>query len=304
MDSANVVNILTGKRYCKTILTIHGFHPSGWINRKAERIVDFLMRVCYCRADEIVTVSKGLMEEMRDKYDVPERKIRTIYNGYPVNEIQAENKQKEIPRIPWGEECDIIITSGRTEKVKGQWHLIKAFSIIATKYPRARLVILGDGVIKKKLEQLVVYYGLEDKVFMPGFVKNPFAFFSRAKVFVLPSLSEGYPNAIAEAMICGLPCVSADCVSGPREILGEGEKIILTDSYEITRYGILTPAFDMDDLWDNREIGRQEEIMAEAILKLLMDENCYQELKDHIPEKIEDFSMEKIISQWEEICLA
>ena len=304
MDSANIVNVLTGKKYCKTILTIHGFHPAGWINKKVEPVVDWLMRICYCRASVVVPVSQGLADEMHKKYKIPKERIQIIYNGYNVTDIRTDSKSEETPEIPWRGDYDIVITSGRIEKVKGQWHLIKAFSLVAKENPKARLIILGDGIIKRELEQLVTYLGIEDKVFMPGFVMNPFAFFTKAKVFVLSSLTEGYPNAIAEAMICGLPCIASDCIAGPREMIGDICTERLISGYEITKYGVLTPAFDMDDLWTNHTIGLQEEIMADAIQRLLTDKKCYQELLNHIPEKVECFDMESIISQWEEICLA
>jgi len=111
--------------------------------------------------------------------------------------------------------------------------LIRAFDILRKKIP-ARLIILGDGVERKMLEELILSLGLRDAVDLPGFMLNPFAFMKKASVFVLSSKWEGLPNVLIQALACDCPVVSTDCPSGPSEILNTGQ------------YGQLVPVEDVE----------------------------------------------------------
>lgn len=299
MDSANFVNILTGNRYCKTVPTIHGYHNRGWAPEKIEPIANKLVGATLRRADCVVTVSQGLADEMIEKFHVNPQMVQVIYNGYDVDEIRTKKQQTAQVKLPWTKDEKIVITSGRMEKIKGQWHLIKVFSEVGKRVPEARLIILGDGQLKRDLECLVERCGIRDKVYMPGFVDNPFAYIGNASVFVLTSLSEGYPNAIAEALICGIPCVSCDCEAGPREILAEiSKKKEWDEPYIKEKYGILTPAFKVDEPWDNEEVSEEEKIMADAICELLQNQELYAEYRQKINEKAEAMDMKNVIAEW------
>lgn len=302
MDSANFVNVLTGNRYCKTIPTIHGYHTKGWAPKRIEPLASWLVGKTLKKADCVVTVSQGLAHEMTEKFHVDARKIVTIYNGYPVDEILQKKEEKADVILPWDEDVQIVVATGRMEKIKGQWHLIKAFSKVAEKNPKARLLILGDGQLRPELEALVNELKILDKVYMPGFVDNPFAYLGKATLFVMSSLSEGYPNAMAEAIICGIPCVSCDCEAGPREILAETcNKQEITQGFLKEKYGILTPAFEEDDLWTNKEISSQEQIMADAICEMLKDNDLYLHYKRKIIDKAKALDMKNVIHEWTDL---
>src|SRR5699024_1749281 len=110
----------------------------------------------------------------------------------------------------------------------------------------ACLIILGEGYLFEYLNELVKQFELENDVFFLGYQENPFKYIARADIYVLPSLHEGFPNALCEAMACGKPVVSTDCPSGPREILFQNPDINMTLPEQITRadYGILTPQLE------------------------------------------------------------
>jgi glycosyltransferase involved in cell wall biosynthesis len=90
-------------------------------------------------------------------------------------------------------------------------------------HTNARLMILGEGDLRPELERLVGSLGLQARVFMPGFVPNPYAYMAKADLFVLSSRFEGLPTVLIEALACGCRVASCDCPSGPREILKDGE---------------------------------------------------------------------------------
>jgi glycosyltransferase involved in cell wall biosynthesis len=120
---------------------------------------------------------------------------------------------------------------GRLGRVKDYPTLIRAFAKLRENR-EVRLVILGEGNERSRLESLVRELKLQDCVKMPGYVSNPFAYMARASLFALTSLREGLSNVLVEALYCGCPAVATDCPVGPREVLRGGE------------YGRLVPVGD------------------------------------------------------------
>jgi glycosyltransferase involved in cell wall biosynthesis len=124
----------------------------------------------------------------------------------------------------WLENPDIkvIMGIGRLTYQKDFPTLIKAFARVRQKI-NSRLVILGEGRQRKELEYFINDLGLTDDVQLPGFVTNPYQWLAKSTLFVLSSRWEGSPNALTEALALGIPVVSTDCRSGPREILRGGQ---------------------------------------------------------------------------------
>ncbi|MEP0566480.1 MAG: glycosyltransferase, partial [Paracoccaceae bacterium] len=114
-----------------------------------------------------------------------------------------------------------VLGVGRLTDIKDFPTLIRAFAKVHESH-KARLIILGDGHRERELRELVHQIGLDDVVYFTGYVDNPFAFLSRASLFVLSSRNEGLPGVLIQAMACGCPVVSTDCPHGPREILDDG----------------------------------------------------------------------------------
>lgn len=302
LDSANFANIITGNKNSKVILTLHGFHRKGWANPKVETVANLLIRHSYKKADKIIAVSYGLKRELHEKFGVPENRINVIYNGYDVEEIQKKALVTFEKHFEKKDDDLWIVTSGRMELVKGQWHLIKAFSVISSKMPKAKLVIMGDGSLRTKLENMVQKYGVKDKVIFTGFLNNPFPILAKSDIFVLSSLSEGYPNAIAEAMICGLPCISVDCESGPREMLAENQsEFHMQGNMVMEKYGILCPAFKESDGSDNFGISKEESCLAKAIETMAMDVKLREHYRQMSREKTKEYDMKNIIRAWIEV---
>jgi glycosyltransferase involved in cell wall biosynthesis len=124
----------------------------------------------------------------------------------------------------------VILSVGRLDRIKDQATLLRAFARLRANCA-ARLMILGEGDERARLESLAQELGIAADVTLPGFVANPMPYMRKAAVFALSSLSEGFGNVLVEALYCGCPVISTEC-GGPREILMDG------------RYGHLVPVGD------------------------------------------------------------
>lgn len=188
-----------------------------------------LGRWLFPRATAIVAVSTGMADALAKTARLPRDSIRVIHNPVVRDALFEMALETPWPTISHGSE--FVLSVGRLSPNKGYADLIDAFALIHSE-TNLNLVILGEGVARSELEAKVSALGLEDRIFLPGAVDNPFAWMARAKLFVLASYFEGLSNVLVEAMACGCPVVSTDCPTGPREILRDG------------RYGPLVPLRD------------------------------------------------------------
>jgi glycosyltransferase involved in cell wall biosynthesis len=101
--------------------------------------------------------------------------------------------------------------------------LLDALAELTRRGRRLQLAIVGQGPHEAALRAQVERLGLQDRVAFTGFLSNPAGYYHQADLFVIPSLTEGLPNVLIEALICGLPSIAADCPTGPREILEDGK---------------------------------------------------------------------------------
>ena len=169
-------------------------------------------------APRVVAASRGVAEDMATVHDVRNDRIEIIYNPAFWPGIVA--RAKEQPDHSWFSDGGppVILGVGRLHPQKDFPTLIDAFRLVSAKHSY-RLLILGEGSQRGEIESRVETFGLPDRVSLPGWTGNPFAFMSRAALFVLSSRHEGFGNVLVEAMACGCPAVSTDCPSGPAEIL-------------------------------------------------------------------------------------
>lgn len=306
LDSANIANILSGKKYCKVIVSVRCslIHPANsWQYRY---IVNPLVKLLYNNSDKVVAVSKGVAKELVQYFHLQQSKVVAIENGYDVNEIRnlslcKQGINKDILLANNGKK--VIITSGRLSDQKGQGHLIRAFSRVCRQVQDSVLVILGMGPLEGYLKQLAVKNNIEDKVFFAGFTRNPFYHIAKADVFVLPSLYEGYPNSLAEAVCCGIPCIATDFQTGAREILapqlfGKDNRI---DHMVLSEYGILTPVCSGKKYSGGELLEEAEEVLADAMILLLQDKekNAYYRTKSM--ERRRELGIGKVVRQWVEL---
>lgn len=185
------------------------------------RLLRWMAGRVYPWADGIIAVSQGVADEVARLTGLPAAAITTIYN--PVVIPSLAHKMAEAVDHPWFApgQPPVVLGAGTLKIQKDFTTLIRAFARIRARRP-VRLIILGEGSQRQRLNSLIRSLGLEADVDMPGFMVNPYAWMARAAVFVLSSAWEGLPGALIEAMACGCPVVSTDCPSGPSEILQAG----------------------------------------------------------------------------------
>ena len=230
LEGPDYVNVLTKEKE-KIVISIRGSKTNdkeisgikGIIRKKA--LIPFL----YNKANKIVCVTDALSNELHAHFGIPTSKLKTIYNFYETDEISRLSKEPLSQNESKIFTHPVVITCGRLHIAKEQDKLIRIFSKIY-KGTNARLLLLGDGELKQSHIRLCEELGLKvcewnnDKyesadVYFMGYQKNAFKFYKHSKLFALTSSWEGFPNVLAEALLCNTPVVSTDCHSGPREIL-------------------------------------------------------------------------------------
>jgi glycosyltransferase involved in cell wall biosynthesis len=191
------------------------------------------------QADHIIAVSNGVAESLTEASGIAPAKIDVIYN--PVITPELAEKRCAPLQHPWfaGEtRVPVLLAVGRLMAQKQFGDLIEAFARVRADR-QAKLIILGEGEERPRLEQKIQSLNLTEDVSLTGFVDNPYAYMANADLFVLSSIFEGLPTVMVEALYCDLPIVATDCPSGPHEILDGG------------RYGRLTPVGNPTKLAEN-----------------------------------------------------
>jgi glycosyltransferase involved in cell wall biosynthesis len=230
-----------------------------------DRLLPYLMRWTYPRADARVAVSEDAAADLASFLGMDEDEVTAIYNPTLTDEVFK--RSEESIDHPWFEDdVPVVLGAGRLTGQKDFGTLIQAFHELLDDRG-ARLLILGEGEDRSKLEDLVKRLDVRESVDLHGYVDNPYKFMRAADVFVLSSRYEGMPNVLVEAAALGTPLVATDCPSGPRELL-DGRAA-----------GELVPVGDSDS-------------MAEAIRRQLSDPERARSDLDTIQDTLEQFRPE------------
>lgn len=253
----------------------------------------------YRFADQIVTNSKAAKLICQENFGL--RNVTSIQNIVNYSEIYRKS-QANIP----GEykslfqDNQVFINIGRLAPQKGQWHLIRAFKKVLQANQEVKLLILGEGTYREKLQKLIKSSNISNHVFLPGFQENVYPFLKEADCFVLSSLHEGLPNVVLEAKTVGTPVISTDCHTGPREILAPELPLNSTISYP-HRSGkhTLVKRLSGDEIWktpNEHALEPSEKMLTEVMLNELSRETPVKRFT-----RDERFEMDKIIKEWEQI---
>ena len=233
---------------------------------KRDALLPSLVRRSYPYADHVVAVSKGVANDLIANLGISQLKVSVIPN--PVVDNDLLRLAMDAPNHPWFDDgsVPVFVAAGRLNKQKDFPTLLRAFDAVR-KTRRARLMILGEGEERPRLETLIARLKLIDLVALPGYVPNPYAVMNRGAAFVLSSRWEGLPTVLIEAMACGCPIVATDCPSGPREILDGG------------RFGKLVPIGDSDAL-----CSAMQEVLQQRPAATVLRQRAGQYSIDHAVE--------------------
>ncbi len=195
------------------------------------RILPALYRLLMPVANHVVAVSGGVADDMAERTGIARARIEVIHN--PVITPDFARRADERVDEPWFAEGapPVYVSVGRLVAQKDHTTLLRAFAAHRRQHP-SRLMILGEGPLRRELEALALELGITAHVRLMGFQRNPLPYMRRACAVVLSSVYEGLGNVLIEAMACGTPVVSTDCPYGPSEIVGGG------------RFGRLVPTRD------------------------------------------------------------
>jgi glycosyltransferase involved in cell wall biosynthesis len=238
-----------------------------------------LVRACSKRCDAIMYISQDIHEELI-AHNYPREKLVHITNS--VDSDQFNPADTTTARA-----SKSICFVGRLEEQKGLEYLIRAMDIVREKEPGVRLIVVGDGALRSNLETLSAELKLQDHVFLVGATDDVLTYYQDAHVFVLPSISEGLPLSLLEALSCGLPVI-ATAIGGNREILDPhyaGETIPIAQ-FRIVERGLLVNPEDVEGL-------------ARAILRLLHDELLTNQLRERARTCVqENYGIDKVIGEY------
>ena len=224
---------------------------------KTPKLTELLKKRYYPKANGIIAQTQFAKKIISEKTGATN--IKAIPN--PINCIDKVDCEKK----------NIIVTVGRLTKEKGHKILIEAFAKVQDK--SWKLSIVGDGVERRDLEKLTVDLGIRDRVIFHGHQVCFNRQLSEARIFVLPSLSEGFPNALIEAMSLPLPCIATLCTPGIKEVIEDGKDALLVERNNVNA-------------------------LADAICRLVGDEALREKLASNAYRVRENLSFEKIARKY------
>ena len=282
----NYLNVMSRVRD-KTIISVRNYISLAENDNTPKNIYMNKKSIKY--ADKITVVSKVLGNDLINSFGAKESKIYPIYNFVDKEKINKFLKEKDNIKLS----KNTIITVGRLNNQKGHINLIRSFKNVVDEIRDAKLIILGQGPLEEKIKNEINKLKLEKNVKLVGYQNNPYLYMKNSSLFVLSSFYEGMPNVVLEAMYTGLPIISCDCKSGPREILAPNSDLnveINDISYE--EYGMLVPVLN------NK---KYERIMGNAIIELLNNSKLRDNYSKKSKKRIKDFSKEKMMDNWNKV---
>jgi glycosyltransferase involved in cell wall biosynthesis len=288
--TANIVNVLS-KAQDTTWAGIRGYGAAE----------DSGIKLICKKADRVVSCTKVMEERFNVMFGSNSSAV--LYNPCNVADIikssQSDNQENIKAFIE--KTGKLVVSMGREDDLKGFWHLIKSIYLAKKDLTDIKLMIIGDGQYTE-YKSLADKLGITNDILFTGALSNPFSVIKNADIYALTSESEGFPNALIEAMAVGVPCISVNCLTGPAEILNEDyKKCDNQDGIYYADYGIIMPIFKGEKNLDESKFDKEEEIFSKELVKLLKDEKLLAGYKEKAIKRAKDFSTESYVAAIERL---
>jgi glycosyltransferase involved in cell wall biosynthesis len=255
------------------------------------RIWEWLRDRSYRRAQHLVALSDTSAEHLRRRFSVPLSVIPSAVDVPPIRSDREIAKKNQL-----------VIGIGRLEPEKGFDRLIHAFAEADTESSEWRLRILGEGSCRDALQSLAQRLGLQDRVEFPGWVRPVWSELSAATMFVLPSRYEGFPSALLESMVVGVPSIAVDCESGPRAILVERQ---IDPAVAVQAANSDQPharsCLSKDALPGGLLVPNDTESLADGMRLFMADSQTRERIAQRGIEVAERFSWAELVSRYEDV---
>lgn len=280
---SNVMSKMVFRNTSKIYIQIHG-SVNMWGNA-----YKFFIKKFYKRADRVITLVHEEQENLTKNYDILTSRITTINNPINIGNIQESKKERiwehEYLFAEWKFN---FINIWRLVYEKNQSLLIEAFKEFHKKYPQTQLIIAWEWALRESLKSQIA--GYSHCIYLIGNQKNPYKFLANADCFVFSSNSEWFWIVLIEAMACGLPIISRDCKTWPKEILRkESHDFVPVTEVSMEEYGILVP------------IKPDISFLYSAMEKIYCDKELREQYAKKSEERAQDFDVSIIMEQWKQV---
>lgn len=248
-------------------------------------------------------LKNDILQDIGMKYS---SKIKVVANPLDLKDLREkmmDEPEKNFKAAIKGKKVICFTASFKTSK--NHINLLKSFKLLYQELKDVVLVLIGsDGELEEQIYKMVNHSTISEAVIFLGKQSNPFKYEKMADLFVLPSLYEGIPNVLIEAMAVGLPVIATDCPSGPKEILCSSPDLSrVTMKSERVDYGILIQPFDDTLDFDIDNVSEQNFILAKEMKNLLMDLNLNNYYRKQSLLRSKDYDLAKYQKELNEIVI-
>ena len=272
-----LIRVITGRKYLTSLHIAEScFIRSRYRSRLRRAVEHWLLRRACLSATRVLVPSMGCKDDLVQHFQLPPRLIDVISNPEDLELIKRRCREAPEKELPCLSGRPLFVHVARLEESKNHRLLLSACRRLRERGEQFIVLCLGSGAMEETIQSWIDESGLTSDVILLGYVSNPYPFMSRARALVLTSHFEGFSLALVEAMACGAATIAVDCPSGPAEVLENGKR------------GLLVPADDA-------------EALADAMARIIHDEDLYRELRERGYERAQDFAVSKIVPKWSDI---
>ncbi len=260
------ISLRFAKPKCRWVGSCRGFEDLATNTSEYHKMIE--------AGGEILFNAREMEEYYKSKYPDDADKCYTIENLVDCKHIEDMSKEELTEEEQkFYDTHKVVSTVGILSQHKGHWDLFKSFELLKEKVPDAGLVLVGHrGIFEEELKDMAKRNKYADDILLVGYSANPFKYVAKSDVYAMSSISEGFPNALIEAMTTKTAVVSTACATGPAEILYDKYRVTRPDKWEKADNGIITPVFDGVPDFDYNNKNWSHGQFADALAAMLTDD--------------------------------